>query len=63
MNNKEAFQIVLSKLKECNLFYGFYDARNAKKDFINGSTTEYGTFTKRSKSLRIASRISSGRFE
>ena len=39
MNEKEAFQIVLNKLKECNLFYGFYDARNGKKDFMDGIYT------------------------
>lgn len=39
MNEKEAFQIVLNKLKECNLFCGFYDARNGKKDFMDGIYT------------------------
>ena len=39
MNEKEAFQIVLNKLKECNLFCGFYDARNGKEDFMYGIST------------------------
>lgn len=39
MDEKEAFRIVLNKLKECNLFYGFYDARNGSKDFMNGIYT------------------------
>ena len=39
MNEKEAFRIVLNKLKECNLFCGFYDAKNGKKDFMDGIYT------------------------
>lgn len=39
MNEKESFQIVLNKLKECNLFCGFYDARNGSNDFMDGIYT------------------------
>ena len=36
---KLASQIVLSKLKECPLLCGKYDARNCKKDYMYGIST------------------------
>ena len=39
MNEKEVFQIVLNKLKECNLFCGEYDARNGNPNFMYGILT------------------------
>lgn len=39
MNEKEAFQIVLNKLKECELLCGKYDARNGSEYFMYGVST------------------------
>ena len=39
MTEKEAFQIVLDKLKECELFCGKYDARNGNEHFMYGIST------------------------
>lgn len=39
MNEREAFQIVLNKLKECQLFCGKYDARNGNEHFMYGIST------------------------
>jgi len=36
---KLASQIVLSKLKECPLLCGKYDARNGKEDYMYGIST------------------------
>mgnify|MGYP007122088401 CR=1 FL=1 len=36
---KLASQIVLSKLKECQLLCGKYDARNGKEDYMYGIST------------------------
>ena len=39
MSEKEAFQIVLNKLKECNMFSGIYDAKNGNEHFMYGLAT------------------------
>ena len=39
MNDKKSFQIVLNKLKECELFCGKYDAKNGNEHFMYGIST------------------------
>ena len=39
LNEKEAFQIVLNKLKEYRLFCGIYDAINGDEHFMYGVST------------------------
>ena len=39
MSEREAFQIVLNKLKECQLFCGKYDARNGNEHYMYGIST------------------------
>lgn len=38
-NLRNASQIVLDKLKGCDLFCGKYDARNGKEDYMYGIST------------------------
>lgn len=33
---RDSAKVVLSKLKECNLFCGIYDARNGKESYMYG---------------------------
>ena len=42
MSEKEAFKIVLDKLKECNMFFGIYDAKNGNEHFMYGISTVMG---------------------
>lgn len=39
MSEREAFEIVLNKLKENNLFCGYYDAVNGNEHFMYGVAT------------------------
>ena len=39
MSEEQAFQIVLNKLKECELFCGKYDGKHGSQQFMHGIGT------------------------